>query len=97
MSGKGSSPRPYSVSQDKFGQNFDAIFRRAGSEDRPQYEIVQPKHDEVLRFEAHGDVYWRGRKIEGDDEFREAMVDLAKSMRELRTHRRCPACGSDVL
>lgn len=26
MSGKGSRPRPYSVSQDQFGSNWDAIF-----------------------------------------------------------------------
>jgi hypothetical protein len=25
---KGSSPRPYSVSQEKFANNFDAIFRK---------------------------------------------------------------------
>lgn len=56
--------------------------------------IEQPK--EVLRIEAGGDVIWRGRKVEGDDEFREAMMDLAKSMREMNTHRRCPACGGDV-
>ena len=28
MSGKGSSPRPFSVSQDKFAENFDRIFRK---------------------------------------------------------------------
>jgi hypothetical protein len=26
--GKGSRPRPYSVSQDQFGNNYDAIFRK---------------------------------------------------------------------
>ena len=26
--GKGSSPRPFSVSQETFGNNFDAIFRK---------------------------------------------------------------------
>jgi len=26
--GKGSSPRPYSVSQEIYGNNFDAIFRK---------------------------------------------------------------------
>lgn len=26
--GKGSKPRPYSVSLDQYGKNFDAIFRR---------------------------------------------------------------------
>jgi hypothetical protein len=28
MSGKGSSPRPYSVSQETFGNNYDSIFRK---------------------------------------------------------------------
>jgi hypothetical protein len=56
--------------------------------------IEQPK--EVLRIEAGGDVIWRGRKVEGDDEFREAMMDLAKHFREASQRRRCPACGSDV-
>ena len=28
LSGKGSSPRPYSVSQEEFGNNFDRIFRK---------------------------------------------------------------------
>ena len=28
MSGKGSSPRPFSVSQNKFADNFDRIFRK---------------------------------------------------------------------
>jgi hypothetical protein len=28
MSGKGSNPRPFSVTQDTFAKNFDAIFRK---------------------------------------------------------------------
>lgn len=28
MSGKGSRPRPYSVSQEEFGNNFDRIFKK---------------------------------------------------------------------
>lgn len=28
MSGKGSSPRPFSVTQEEFGNNFDNIFRK---------------------------------------------------------------------
>jgi hypothetical protein len=31
MSGKGSSPRPYSVSQETFGNNYDNIFRKKDS------------------------------------------------------------------
>lgn len=28
MTGKGSQPRPFSVSQEQFGNNFDTIFRK---------------------------------------------------------------------
>lgn len=35
-------------------------------------------HTEVLRLTPEGDVVWRGRKVEGDDEFRAAMMDLRK-------------------
>ena len=33
MSGKGSAPRPFSVSQDEYDRRWDAIFRRDGLED----------------------------------------------------------------
>ena len=33
--GKGSSPRPYSVSQEQFANNWDAIF---GKKKKPDYE-----------------------------------------------------------
>ena len=38
--GKGSSPRPFSVSQEKYGSNFDAIF---GKKVKP--EVKQKKED----------------------------------------------------
>jgi hypothetical protein len=44
--GKGSSPRPYSVSQETYGNNFDAIFRKK----TPQ-EIDDAKaEDEAFRY-----------------------------------------------
>lgn len=46
MSGKGSSPRPFSVDDDTFASNWDAIFRKAANDDRqdkPQDEA--PKAD----------------------------------------------------
>lgn len=33
---------------------------------------------EVIRIAADGNVYWRGRLVESDDEFKQAMLDLAK-------------------
>jgi hypothetical protein len=38
----------------------------------------------VLVIGPTGDITHRGRKIEGDDEFRAAMLDLSKTLRELR-------------
>lgn len=32
MSGKGSKPRPFSVSKEKFSQNWDAIFSKSKKE-----------------------------------------------------------------
>jgi len=37
MSGKGSKPRPFSVSQDTFGENWDNIFKKK-----------QPDHDKHM-------------------------------------------------
>lgn len=47
MSGKGSSPRPFSVSQDEFGKNFDLIFRR----DKRKEEEEQLMDEEFDRIE----------------------------------------------
>ena len=42
---KGSSPRPYSVSQQQFANNFDAIFRK------PDPRIVEEQQIEDEEFE----------------------------------------------
>jgi hypothetical protein len=42
---KGSSPRPYSVSQKEFANNFDAIFRK------PDPRIVEDQKIEDEEFE----------------------------------------------
>ena len=42
---KGSSPRPYSVSQKQFANNFDAIFRK------PDPRIVEEQKIEDEEFE----------------------------------------------
>ena len=45
--GKGSSPRPYSVSQDEYDKRWDAIFRRDGLED------AAPSTSEPEQIEFH--------------------------------------------
>jgi hypothetical protein len=46
MSGKGSQPRPFSVSQEEFGKNFDAIFRKPD----PRVLDDQRNEDEAFRL-----------------------------------------------
>ena len=42
---KGSSPRPYSVSQQQFANNFDAIFRK------PDPKMIEDQKNEDEAFE----------------------------------------------
>ena len=42
---KGSSPRPYSVSQEQFANNFDAIFRK------PDPKVIEDQQNEDEEFE----------------------------------------------
>jgi len=42
---KGSSPRPYSVSQQQFANNFDAIFRK------PDSKVIEDQKNEDDAFE----------------------------------------------
>ncbi len=42
---KGSSPRPYSVSQQEFANNFDAIFRK------PDPRMIEDQQNENEAFE----------------------------------------------
>jgi hypothetical protein len=41
MSGKGSRPRPYSVSQDTFASNWDAIFKKKEVDMTPKVENMK--------------------------------------------------------
>lgn len=46
--GKGSSPRPYSVSQETYGNNFDAIFRKKSPQELYDEKYEQEEFDRVL-------------------------------------------------
>lgn len=55
MSGKGSKPRPYSVTQDEFSNNWDIIF---GNKDKKQDKIILNKdnnhsHKKLLNTQTH--------------------------------------------
>lgn len=47
--GKGSSPRPFSVSQETYGNNFDAIFRKPSPKDIEDDKIEQEEFDRILQ------------------------------------------------
>ena len=46
-----------------------------------EYDIIKCQNStatEVLRIAHDGNVYWRGRLVDSDDEFKQAMLDLAQ-------------------
>ena len=49
---KGSSPRPFSVSQDEFAKNFDLIFRK----DKRKEEEQQLEDDEFERIARQSEI-----------------------------------------
>jgi len=46
--GKGSSPRPFSVSQKTFGNNYDNIFRKKSPKEIEEDKIEQEEFDRIL-------------------------------------------------
>ena len=46
--GKGSSPRPFSVSQETFANNYDKIFRKPSPEEIQQEQYEQEEFDRIL-------------------------------------------------
>jgi hypothetical protein len=53
-SGKGSRPRPYSVSQQEYDTRWDAIFGRDGLDDTPAQKSEQVEQSEVRDTEQGG-------------------------------------------
>ena len=48
------------------------------------YAIKQEPAVEVIRIGPDGRLFWRGREVETDDDFRGAMMDLAAAFRSPR-------------
>ena len=46
--GKGSSPRPFIVSQKTFGDNYDAIFRKPSPKEIEDDRLEQEEFDRIL-------------------------------------------------
>jgi len=41
--------------------------------------VNNPKHQEVIRIDKEGRIYWLGREVTTDDEFRQTMLELHKA------------------
>ena len=46
--GKGSSPRPFSVSQDTYANNYDKIFRKLSPKEIEEERIEQEEFDRIV-------------------------------------------------
>jgi hypothetical protein len=46
--GKGSSPRPFSVSQETFANNYDKIFRKPSLKELEDEQFEQEEFDRIL-------------------------------------------------
>jgi len=48
--GKGSSPRPFSVSQETFANNYDKIFRKPTQQELDDEKAEQEEFDRVMKL-----------------------------------------------
>lgn len=53
MSGKGDTPRPFSVSQEDYGAEFDRIFGQKECSPIPQYPTDRPEGDPEIAPDWH--------------------------------------------
>lgn len=43
-------------------------------------QVRQPDSTEVIRIQYDGRIFWKGREVETDDDFRAAMLELRDAM-----------------
>lgn len=48
------------------------------------FRINEPNPTEIIRIGPDGSVYWRGRLIESDQDFKNAMLDLRDALTQLQ-------------
>jgi len=49
----------------------------------PQHFHFHSQSEEIFRIEESGDLYWRGRLIESDEDFKASMIDLLQFFRDM--------------
>jgi len=57
---KGSSPRPYSVSQEQFGNNYDAIFRKPDPRVAEEEKLWDEEFERIAKSNQVKDSEQRG-------------------------------------
>jgi hypothetical protein len=62
MSGKGDNPRPFSVPEHVFSNNWDSIFGKKSTDGQPLTEPETGKESEILCKTAESDQIQAGRK-----------------------------------
>jgi len=70
MSGKGSRPRPFSVSNDEYSKRWDAIFKRDGLDDPS--ESSRPKTESCYTMDDDGEI---NKVTRANQETQEAMAN----------------------
>ena len=43
--------------------------------------VTSAANAEVVRIAPDGSIYWRGKLVEGDEDFRKAMLDMAEHIK----------------
>lgn len=61
---------------DELAAAYDAAERGVPVKVAPHMLEVVNGADEIVRIEADGRIFWRGREVETDDHFRAAMLDM---------------------
>ena len=49
---------------------------------KPDILLIQPSPygDELIRIDPDGNIFWKGRLVESDDDFKASMLDLASAL-----------------
>lgn len=67
---KGQKPETRQVLSEAPGYVFD-------TDCKPDTLTITPNGEEVIRIDADGNIFWKGREVTTDEDFKKSMLDLA--------------------
>lgn len=47
------------------------------------FRVQENQPEEIIRISSDGNIYWRGRLIEADQDFKDAMLDLRDQLMKI--------------